>query len=104
MCWQLTAAIVGLYCMALSSHAHRSVGCTYEWLGAPCIDLYIRRPCVALMFRCLFALRLPGAVPTFSLSTTFVLNGVANNVNSAAFAVATVDLDKTLCWVRKLLR
>jgi hypothetical protein len=42
----------------------------------------------------------PGVLPSFTLSTTFVLNGVDNGVSTAAFGVASVDLDPVLCWVR----
>lgn len=33
------------------------------------------------------------------MSTTFILNGAANNVSSPAFGLATVALDPVLCWV-----
>ena len=48
------------------------------------------------------AYALAAAWPAFTLSTTFVLNGVANNVDSDAFALAAVDLDPATCLVGRL--
>lgn len=38
-------------------------------------------------------------VPDYADTTTFVLNGGPNGVLTAAFGIATVDIDEELCWV-----
>ncbi len=87
---------------ALSSLVHSDVlGTVRVLIIAPCSEASIPSPLPTLHSLPPPHPRVTMAAswPAFTLSTTFILNGVANNVNSAAFALATVDLDPATCLV-----